>query len=75
MFEFEPLYKKKKKKREKGGERKINYLFIYLFVLYGGTSGLHAHTWHALVRSGLLLLTRSRWNAVRGYGIQCVCQC
>ena len=41
MFEFEPLYKKKKKEKEKF------YLYIYLsifFVLYGGTSGLHAHT-------------------------------
>ena len=105
MFEFEPLYKKRKRKKgKKGGERKLIYLFIYLFiyilflfyfiylfiiiiilfiylfiVLYDGTSGLHAHThghaWLGEVRSGLLLLTRSRWNAVRCYGIQFVYQC
>ena len=39
MFEFEPLYKKKEKKVKKGGERKKKSYFL----LYDGTSGLHAH--------------------------------
>ena len=40
MFEFEPLDKKEKEKRKKGGEREK----IINFFLYGGLSGLHAHT-------------------------------
>ena len=34
-----------------------------------------AYAWAGMVKSGLLLLTRGRWNAVRCYGIQFVYQC
>ena len=59
MFEFEPLYKKRKRKK---GERKK--LFIYLF--FFGSVWRHfwpacAYAWARMVRSGLLLLTRSCW--------------
>ena len=70
MFEFELLYKKRKRKK--------NYLSIYLF-FFGSVWPLFwpacAYAWARMVRSGLLLLTRSRWNAVRFYGIQFVYQC
>ena len=71
--------KKKKKKRGKGGE-KIIYLFIYFYFLFFCSVWRHfwpacAYAWARMVRSGLLLLTRSRWNAVRCYGIQFVYQC
>ena len=44
---MEPLYKKEKGKKGKKGGEKMIFLLIYLFlffVLYGGSSGLHAHT-------------------------------
>ena len=71
MLDFEPLYKRKK------GEK--NDLFIYLFnylfcSVWRPFWPACAYAWARMVRSGLLLLTRGRWNAVRCYGIQFVYQ-
>ena len=75
MFEFEPLYKKKKKSEKKGEKEKIIYPFISLFSVWRHFWPACAYAWARMVRSGLLLLTGSRWNAVRCYGIQFVYQC
>ena len=77
MFEFDPLYKKEKEEKGKKGEKEKN---IYLFINFFGSVWQHfwpacTYAWARMVRSGLLLLTRSRWNAVRCYGIQFVYQC
>ena len=58
------------------------FIFIFIFILFYfiyffGSVWRHfwpacAYTWTCMVRSGLLLLTRSRWNAVGCYGIQFV---
>ena len=56
------------------------FIFYFLFFLFFCSVWRHfwpacAYAWACMVRSGLLLLTRSRWNAVRCYGIQFVYQC
>ena len=57
------------------------YFFIYLYFSFFFCSVWRhfwpacAYAWAHMVRSGLLLLARSRWNAVRCYGIQFVYQC
>ena len=67
--------KKKKKKKKRGEKEKKNYSFIYLFFsVWRHFWPACAYAWARMVRSGLLLLTRSRWNAVRCYGIQFVYQ-
>ena len=66
---------KKRKKSEKRGEKGKKNLSIYLsnfFSVWQHFWPACAYAWACMVRSGLLLLTGSRWNAVRCYGIQLV---
>ena len=56
MFEFEPLYKKRK--REKRIIDLSNYQFLFVSRHFWPAC---AYAWARMVRSGLVLLTRSRW--------------